>query len=111
MATHEPRRRRVASFLLLALSSCALACVLVASLRLLERLGVLALSRRPAVHALRFRDALGVGLAIVNSDVTSGSFLLAFDDRPAESVRRLWIPARSVLIERMLASEQRSNPM
>jgi len=79
---------------------CALASLLGGGLLVGERQGVLTLRRVPSVILLpMWQDEKGETVAIVNTDVTPGSFLLICDEETTDS-QQVWVPARSFVLRR-----------
>src|SRR5437762_2651336 len=90
-------RRRAAKLVLLVLVPSAVALLVGGGLLLAERAGLVALRRAPSVVLLRWTEDEETrhGIAIINTDVTPGSFLLGLDD---DRSFRVWVPGRSIVV-------------
>src|SRR5579871_5853880 len=91
------RRKLGARGLLLVLVPSALAMLVGGGLLMLERHGIVTLRRVPNVVVAHLHDAKGDAVALLNSDVTPGAFLLKVWSRPVWQ-GRVWVPARSIVL-------------
>jgi len=98
----ETRGRRFLARILLSIAvSSALLVLVVGALVALERQGLVVLRHVPSVTVWLWWGDLDT-IAIVNTEVTPGAFLLATDDDSSalRTAERIWIPARTIVLRR-----------